>query len=60
MNFANVLKLRIPSTLRDRLDDAARVSARSRSDVAREGLAIGLETLVRRVPGSDDNPPQAA
>ncbi len=60
MSFENVLKLRIPATLRDRLDAAADRTARSRSDIAREGLVIGLETLVRRVPGGDNDPPQAA
>lgn len=60
MSFDNVLKLRIPATLRERLDDAADRTARTRSDLAREGLVIGLEALTRRVSSGDDNPPQAA
>ena len=60
MRFATVLKLRIPATLQARLDDAASRSARTRSDLAREGLVIGLEALVRRVPGDDSTPSQAA
>ena len=60
MSFENVLKLRIPAKLRDRLDAAADRTARSRSDLAREGLLIGLEALVRRAPGGGDNPPRAS
>lgn len=60
MRFGRVLKFRIPATLEARLDDAASRSARTRSDLAREGLVIGLESLVRRVSGGDDLPPEAA
>ena len=58
MNFHNVLKIRIPATLHDRIEAAAARSARKKSDLLREGLVIGLEALSRRIP--DDDAPRAA
>jgi predicted DNA-binding protein len=55
-----VLKFRLPETLAERIDAVASRTARTRSDLARESLAIGFETVARRAPGDDDNPPQAA
>lgn len=46
MRFGKILKFRIPAHLEARLDDVANRSARSRSDLAREGLVIGLEHLI--------------
>lgn len=60
MNFHNVLKIRIPATLRDRLDDAADRTARTRSDLTREAIIIGLQQLTLRHSGNDTSPPQAA
>lgn len=60
MRFGKILKFRIPEHLETRLDDAASRSARTRSDLAREGLVLGLEQLVRRVPEDNDFPPKVA
>lgn len=56
-----ILKFRLPESLDARLEDAASRSARTRSDLARESLVIGLAALIKRLPGeSDDDAPQAA
>lgn len=55
-----VLKFRLPDALDSRLEDAASRSARTRSDVARESLALGLAALAVRIPTDDNLPPQAA
>jgi predicted DNA-binding protein len=60
MNFDNVLKLRISRGLRERLDEIAARADRTKSDVTREAVVIGLHHLARRVPGDDGTPPQAA
>lgn len=57
--FATLLRVHIPNSLQARLDATAAQSARTRSDVVREAVIIGLDQLTRRTAGSE-NPPKAA
>jgi predicted DNA-binding protein len=59
MRFNSQVNIRLPGDLKARIDDAANRSARSHSDIIREGLAIGLAHLTSRVP-ADTFPPKAA
>jgi hypothetical protein len=63
-NFHDVLKVRVPSSLSERLRATANQYARSPSDVVREAVVVQLNRLRRRISfdGSDAdfNPPQAA
>ena len=58
----NVLRIRLPSALADRLKQKASEHGRTSSDVAREGLIIQLRRLERELPSSNfhSEPPQAA
>jgi predicted DNA-binding protein len=60
MTHGNILKFRIPSDLHSRLEATAARSARTRSDVTREAIVIGLAALAMRIPAEDNSPPQAA
>ena len=58
----NVLRIRLPSSLSDRLKQKAVEHGRTSSDVVREGLIIQLRRLERQLPScnSHTEPPQAA
>ena len=59
----NVLRIRLPSALSDRLKQKANEFGRTSSDVVREGLIINLRRLEAQEFGSANSngePPQAA
>lgn len=63
-NYDDILRIRVPSSLTDRLRKTASHYARSPSDVVREAVVVRLDELSRRKPAAanDDGgaPPQAA
>jgi predicted transcriptional regulator len=60
MSLSTVIKLRVPADLRRSIDETAAMSARTRSDVTREAVVIGLQQLSRRISSNEQSPPQAA
>ena len=58
----NVLRIRLPSSLADRLKQKAIEHGRTSSDVAREGVILQLYRLERDLPSCTiyNEPPQAA
>jgi predicted transcriptional regulator len=60
MNLSTTVKLRVPADLRAHIDQTAARSARNRSDVTREAIALGLQQLSRRMAGNENAPSQAA
>lgn len=48
--MTRVLKFRLSDNLDTRLEDAASRSARTRSDVAKKSVALGLAALAIRIP----------
>ena len=59
-SYDDVLRVRIPSALSERLRATANQFARSPSDVVREAVVVQLDRLARRIPGQDMHPPEAA
>jgi predicted DNA-binding protein len=63
-NFDDMLRVRVPSSLSERLRATANHYARSPSDVVREAVVVQLDRLSRCKPfdgaDTDFNPPQAA
>ena len=60
----NILRIRVPASLADRLKHTAAEYGRSVSDVVREGTIINLRSLEGRTKqqpaNANDEPPQAA
>ena len=59
----NILRIRLPSSLADRLKQRASEFGRTASDVAREGMILNLRRLEAQTftpANSNDEPPQAA
>lgn len=60
-SFDDVLRVRVPASLSERLRQTADAYARSSSDVVREAVVIQLDRLSRLKPANDDRqPPEAA
>lgn len=60
--FDHILRVRVPSTLSERLKSTAEDLARTPSDVVREAVVVQLDRLARRKATivNDDQPPEAA
>ena len=59
----NVLRIRLPSSLADRLKQRANEFGRTASDVAREGMILNLRRLETQkfdAVNNNDEPPRAA
>ena len=58
--YDNVLRVRIPASLSERLQTTAAKYARSPSDVVREAVVVQLNRLSARTSDQDWQPPEAA